>query len=124
VKGRRLFSKVMIAAMIIAAVYVILISDYSIINVGTLFLEKEDLKKNLEKMEKEQEELILEQEQIRKNKFELERLAREKLGMVKPGEKLFKAVVVDEIEQDEGAPSGEVKDDVGTGEAGSESGER
>jgi len=124
VKGRKLFSKVMIAAVIVAAAYVVLISDYSIINVGTLFLEKEDLKKNLERMEKEQEELIWEQEQIRKDRFELERLAREKLGMVKPGEKLFKAVVVDEIEEDEETRSGEVKDDVVTGEAGSESGER
>lgn|GEM_PF-3257671 len=123
-KGRKLFSKVMIAAVIVAAAYVVLISDYSIINVGTLFLEKEDLKKNLERMEKEQEELIWEQEQIRKDRFELERLAREKLGMVKPGEKLFKAVVVDEIEEDEETRSGEVKDDVVTGEAGSESGER
>ena len=114
----------MIAAVIVAAAYVVLISDYSIINVGTLFLEKEDLKKNLERMEKEQEKLIWEQEQIRKDRFELERLAREKLGMVKPGEKLFKAVVVDEIEEDEETRSGEVKDDVVTGEAGSESGER
>jgi len=111
-KGGKLFSRVMIAAVIAAAAYVILISDYSIVNVGSLYFEKEDLKQDLQRMEEEQQKLIREQKEIREDSFELERLAREKLGMVKPGEKLFKAVVVGETAGEEASHSDE------TGEAG------
>jgi len=61
-------------------------------------------------MEVERDKLIREQELIKNDKFELERLAREKLGMVKPGEKLFKAVVVDKAVEKEGSHSDEVED--------------
>ena len=83
-----------LAAIVLLGVFVV--GDYSVLKVASLYLEKEKFREEVAGMEKEQKELIEWERSIRGDSLELERLAREKLGMVKPGEKLFKAIVVEE----------------------------
>lgn len=106
-RGRKLFTRIVLIAIIAVVAHIALIGDYSLTNVGSLYLEKEDLKKTLAEMEHEKDSLLLEEERVGDDPFELERLAREKAGMVKPGEKLFKAIIVDGP-ANEGETAGEV----------------
>ncbi len=97
-KSRKLLSRGVVIVIIAIAAYVLLLGDYSIFNVGSLHLEKEQMKENLAGMREEKARLIEDREGIENDSLELEKLAREKIGMVKKGEKLLKAVVVDDPE--------------------------
>jgi cell division protein FtsB len=95
-RRRKLLLKIGAGLVVVLLLYVFVLGDYSVFEVGSLYLEKEKLRERVSRMEKEEKELVETERAIRNDSLELERLAREKIGMVKPGEKLFKAVIVDD----------------------------
>jgi cell division protein FtsB len=95
-RRKKLLLRAAVGLVILLLLYVFILGDYSVFEVGSLYVEKEKLREKVAQMEKEEKDLIATEKAVRSDSLELERLAREKIGMVKPGEKLFKAIVVDD----------------------------
>ncbi len=78
--------------IIVGCIFLLLLSDRGLINLWSLKKEKleiqneiNDLRNQIAMLEKEEEKLKFDEEYI-------EKIAREKFKMVKPGEKVFKVI--------------------------------
>lgn len=91
----RMLKRLLITAIVGIAAYIILMGDYSVFHVASHFFQKKEMLEEIATMEATRDDLIEQRERIEEDTLELERLAREKIGMVKEGERVFKAIVVD-----------------------------
>ena len=79
---------------ILMFIYVYIAGDYGIYQLITKKIEEKRLKEDIELLIVEQKKLQKEEELINKGDLnEIERIAREKYGLVKPGEKVFHIVI-------------------------------
>jgi len=79
---------------ILMFIYVYIAGDYGIYQLITKKIEEKRLKEDIELLIVEQKKLQKEEELINKGDLnEIERIAREKYGLVKPGEKVFYIVI-------------------------------
>lgn len=66
-----------------------LFTDYGAINKYSYITKESDLSEKVEKLRSEIDSLKKLEVQMKKDTLEIERLAREKYGMIKPGEKVI-----------------------------------
>jgi len=79
---------------ILIFIYVYIAGDYGIYQLITKKIEEKKLKDDIELLILEQQRLQKEKELINKGDLnEIERIAREKYGLAKPGEKVFHIVI-------------------------------
>ncbi len=79
---------------ILMFIYVYIAGDYGIYQLITKKIEEKKFKEDIELFRVEQKKLQKEEELINKGDLnEIERIAREKYGLVKPGEKVFHIVI-------------------------------
>jgi cell division protein FtsB len=84
---------------------------YGFIQIHSLWQEKKNLKKESKILQAKMVDLEIEKKRLEGDKFYLEKQARERLGMVKKGEKVYRIVPLKEVPPDSGekiAPSEEV----------------
>ena len=67
--GRKFFTRVVLVAVVAVAAHVVLLGDYSILKVGSLYFEKEDLKKRLAGMVVERDSLLRVQKRVAEERF-------------------------------------------------------
>ncbi len=78
-------------------IYVYILGDYGIYQLLINKSEEKKLKKEIEYLLSEQKRLEIEKELVAKSDLkEVEKIAREKYGLTKPGEKVFQIVIEDE----------------------------
>jgi cell division protein FtsB len=77
------------AATLIAIICFVLFSNYGILKRINLEIEKTTIKKNITQERNIRDSLYKEIGQLKNNKTKIERIAREKYGMIKPGEKVY-----------------------------------
>jgi cell division protein FtsB len=85
---------------------------YGFIQIHSLWQEKKNLKKESKMLQAKMVDLEIEKKRLEEDKFYLEKQARERLGMVKEGEKVYRIVPLKEIPPDTSKhlpPSGEVR---------------
>jgi cell division protein FtsB len=87
--------KLLIAGLVGITAYILLMGDYSIFHVASHVFRKQEMLEEISSMEAVRDSLIEERKRVEEDSLELERLAREKIGMVREGERVFKAIVVD-----------------------------
>ncbi|MFH1761667.1 MAG: septum formation initiator family protein [bacterium] len=80
--------------LIIAAgfIFFMLTGNYGLYKMWCLSREITNLEKQLEQAEKTNDSLIKEKERLINEDWYIEKVAREKLGMAKPGEKVYKFI--------------------------------
>tara|TARA_B100000579_G_C22819018_1_gene849514 strand:- start:339 stop:635 length:297 start_codon:yes stop_codon:yes gene_type:complete len=85
-------TNILMFTIIVGCIFLLLLSDRGLINLWSLKKEKleiqneiNDLRNQIAMLEKEEEKLKFDEEYI-------EKIAREKFKMVKPGEKVFKVI--------------------------------
>ena len=84
---------------------------YGFIQIHSLWQEKKNLETEFKMLQAEMVDLEIEKKRLEGDEFYLEKQARERLGMVKKGEKVYRIVPLKEFPPDTGAripPSGEV----------------
>lgn len=86
-KGKRLIRILLFALFIVWAVDSLIIGDYGLLQI--LLLKRDEARTRNEILSLKAKREILERERrlLKEDLFTLERIAREQLGMVKPGEK-------------------------------------
>ena len=82
---------------ILIFIYIYIAGDYGVYQLITNKIEEKRLKEDIELLKVEQQKLLKEKELINKGDLsEIEKIAREKYGLVKPGEKVFHIVMEEE----------------------------
>ena len=66
--------------------------DHGLLQLYKLKKEKNKIQKHISNIRKEKEELVLEKHRLENDMEYIEKLAREKYRMAKPGEKVFKVI--------------------------------
>ena len=66
--------------------------DHGILQLNKLKKEKEKIQNHITELREEKEELVLEKHRLENDLNYIEKLAREKYRMAKPGEKVFKVI--------------------------------
>ena len=83
-------SSLMLIGLIL--IFIFIFGDHGLFQLYTLKKEKKDVQKKIEQFRKERELLIEEKNHLENDLKYIERLAREKYRMAKPGEKVFKVL--------------------------------
>jgi cell division protein FtsB len=78
--------KILIILIICGIIYYLFFGTYGFINIAKLKRREIDLKKEKQELIKKQEALIDSLKKIKSDTFLIEKIAREKLGMIKPGD--------------------------------------
>ena len=73
---------------------------YGFVQIHSLWQEKKNLKKESKMLQAKMVDLEIEKKRLEKDEFYLEKQARERLGMVKKGEKVYKVVPLKEVPPD------------------------
>lgn len=84
---------------------------YGFIQIHSLWQEKKNLETEFKMLQAEMVDLEIEKKRLEEDEFYLEKQARERLGMVKKGEKVYRVVPLKELLSDTSEripPSGEV----------------
>lgn len=87
---------------------------YGFIQIHSLWQEKKNLEKKSKMLQAKIVDLEIEKKRLEKDKFYIEKQARERLGMVKKGEKVYRFVPFKEVPTDTSepmSPSGGVRQD-------------
>jgi cell division protein FtsB len=94
-----------IIAILLFFVFV-LAGPYGVINMANIHSEKKELTRKIDSLENEKKMLNEEIKRLKTDKREIERIAREKYGMAKPNEKVYKIVPADTAKREaEKAPN-------------------
>ena len=72
--------------------YIYLAGDFGFVRIFSLWKEKKELKLEIKKLEVKIIDLEVERKRLRNDLHYIERIAREKYGMAKEGEKIYKFV--------------------------------
>ena len=83
-------TSILVAVILIGCVSLLFFSDRGLISLWELKKEKADIQKEINSLRKEIATLKREEEKLEFDQDYIEKTAREKLKMVKPGEKVFK----------------------------------
>jgi len=75
--------------IILVMFFILLFSNYGLLKRYKLQNEKDDLKSEIENLNYIHDSLLIKIEESKTDTFEIERIAREKYGLVKPNEKIF-----------------------------------
>lgn len=75
--------------IIIVMFFILLFSNYGLLKRYKLENEKNNLKSEIKNLNKIHDSLLIKIEESKTDTFEIERIAREKYGLVKPNEKIF-----------------------------------
>jgi len=75
---------------------IFLFGDHGLFQLYKLKQEKNDIKKQISQFRKEKEKLMSEKNRLGNDLDYIEKLAREKYRMAKPGEQVFKVIQVDD----------------------------
>lgn len=78
--------KILIILIICGIIYYLFFGTYGFINIAKLKRREIDLKKEKQELIKKQEALIDSLKKIKSDTFLIEKIAREKLGMIKSGD--------------------------------------
>ena len=76
----------------IILIFIFIFGDHGLFQLYTLKKEKKEIQKKIELFRKERELLIEEKNRLENDLKYIEKLAREKYRMAKPGEKVFKVI--------------------------------
>lgn len=72
--------------------WVLLFGDYGVVKIISSYRLEDRIRKEILELKVKKELLLVRCERLKNDKLMLETLAREKLGMVKPGEKCYRLV--------------------------------
>ena len=89
--SKNLLPKILILGALILVI-IFFFGDHGVYRLYTIKREKTYLMENIDSLRAEQEELIGEKDKLENNLDYIERIARERHRMAKPGEKVFKVV--------------------------------
>ena len=89
--GKNLLPKILILGALILVI-IFFFGDHGVYRLYTIKSEKTHLMEDIDSLRAEQEELIGEKDKLENDLNYIERLARERHRMAKPGEKVFKVV--------------------------------
>ena len=89
--SRNLIPKILILGALILVI-IFFFGDHGVYRLYTIKSEKTHLMEDIDSLRAEQEELIGEKDKLENDLDYIERLARERHRMAKPGEKVFKVV--------------------------------
>ena len=73
-------------------IFIFIFGDHGLFQLYTLKKEEKEIQKKIESFREEQELLIEEKNRLENDLKYIEKLAREKYKMAKPGEKVFKVI--------------------------------
>ena len=88
---KNLFPKILILGALILVI-IFFFGDHGVYRLYTIKREKTHLMEDIDSLRAEQEELIGEKDKLENDLDYIERLARERHRMAKPGEKVFKVM--------------------------------
>lgn len=83
---KKRIKKIVLVLIILGFLYYLFFGSYGFINIFKLKRKESSLRSKKEKLTKEKKALLDSLNQIKKDTFLLEKIAREKLGMIKPGD--------------------------------------
>jgi len=89
--SKNLLPKILILGALILVI-IFFFGDHGVYRLYTMKREKTHLMENIDSLRAEQEELIGEKDKLENDLDYIERIARERHRMAKPGEKVFKVV--------------------------------
>ena len=89
--SKNLLPKILILGALILVI-IFLFGDHGVYRLYTIKREKTHLMEDIDSLRAEQEEMIGEKDKLENDLDYIERLARERHRMAKPGEKVFKVV--------------------------------
>jgi cell division protein FtsB len=95
VQKKRIIIKILIALAAIFLIYRFFAGPYGFIQIHSLWKQKQSLEKQSKMLDAEMVDLELEKKRLTHDEFYIEKQARERLGMVKEGEKVYRVVQED-----------------------------
>ena len=98
-KRRLKFQSIIVCSSFIISAIIIITNDFGLIQLIKLKKQKNILQQEIQTLTKQQIKLNQEIVQLNTNTEYLEKLAREKFMMAKPGEKIFRVIEYKQIKQ-------------------------
>jgi cell division protein FtsB len=95
VQKKRTIIKILIALAAIFLIYRFFAGPYGFVQIHSLWKEKQNLERHSKMLDAEMVDLELEKKRLTHDEFYIEKQARERLGMVKEGEKVYRVVQED-----------------------------
>lgn len=90
IQNNSLLRHIVIGMILLSFLFVIIFfSNYGVLKRINLELESNDMKEEINALNKTHDSLMLRIKEAETDTFEIEKVAREKYGLVKPGEKIF-----------------------------------
>jgi cell division protein FtsB len=83
---KKSLKKILIVIILCGIIYYLFLGTYGFINIAKLKRREIELKKEKQELLKKQEALLDSLKKIKSDTFLIEKIAREELGMIKPGD--------------------------------------
>lgn len=97
----------MLLLIFIFLAYRFLTGPYGFVQIHSLWKEKKNLEKESKMIDAEIVDLEIEKKRLTQDEFYLEKQARERLGMIKEGEKVYRIIQEEKSNQEEEKKSAE-----------------
>jgi len=104
---RRTVKRILLLSIFIFLAYRFLTGPYGFVQIHSLWQEKKNLEKESKMIDAEIVDLEIEKKRLIQDEFYLEKQARERLGMIKEGEKVYRIIQEEKSDQEEEKKSAE-----------------
>ena len=92
VKAQKQFLRGVVLLICISLIIVFIFGDHGLLKLYTIKKKRKETQENIAKLREEKEKTMGEKNKLENDLDYIEKIAREKYKMVKPGEKIFKVI--------------------------------